>query len=207
MDSLRAFATFGGVDGFRFDLAATLGRTPRGFDRDAPLFSAILQDPVLSSLKLIAEPWDIGPGGYQVGTLRAPFVDWNDQYRDAARRFWRGDAGTLPAMATRLAGSEDVFRHRRRPSAGVNFITAHDGFTLADLVSYRTKHNEANGEANRDGTDANFSWNNGIEGPSADPAILKARQDDQKALLATLFLSLGTPMLAMGSELGQTQGW
>jgi glycogen debranching enzyme GlgX len=206
MDSLRAWAVLGGVDGFRFDLAATLGRGRSGaFDPHAPLFAAILQDPVLRDLKLIAEAWDIGPGGYRVGALPAPFADWNDRSRDAIRRFWRGDRGMVPELATRIAGSSDLFARRRRPSLGINFVTAHDGFTLADLVAHARKHNEANGEANRDGTDANHSWNNGVEGATADRTILARRLADQKALLATLLLSLGTPMLAMGSELGHSQ--
>ncbi|MHB2169295.1 glycogen debranching protein GlgX [Alsobacter sp. R-9] len=205
MDALRTWAIRGGVDGFRFDLAATLGRRPEGFDPDAPLLQAIAQDPLLRDLKLIAEPWDIGPGGYQPGRFPAGWGEWNDRYRDDVRRFWRGDGGMAGAMATRLAGSQDVFGGKHRPSRGVNFITAHDGFTLADLVSHERKHNEANGEDNRDGTDANHSWNHGIEGPAADPEVRQRRLADQRALLATLLLSRGTPMISMGAEAGRTQ--
>ena len=205
MDALRAWAIRGGVDGFRFDLAVTLGRRADGFDPAAPLLSAIAQDPVLRDLKLIAEPWDIGPGGYHPGAFPAGWGEWNDRYRDDVRRFWRGDGGLAGALATRLAGSQDVFGGKRRPSRSVNFIVAHDGFTLADLVSHAGKHNGENGEDNRDGTDANHSWNNGVEGPSDDPGILAARRSDQRALLATLLLSRGTPMLAMGAETGRTQ--
>ncbi len=205
MDALRCWASLGGVHGFRFDLATALGRRPDGFDPAAPLLAAIAQDPVLRDLKLIAEPWDIGPGGYRLGAFPPAWGEWNDRFRDTARRFWRGDAGMLPELATRIAGSEDLFAAKRRPSRGVNFIAAHDGFTLADLVSYENKHNGANGENGRDGTDANLSWNNGIEGASDDPAIRAARQRDQLALLATLLLARGTPMLSMGAELGKSQ--
>ncbi len=204
MDALRAWAIYGGVDGFRFDLATTLARGPSGFDPDAPFLTALRQDPLLRNLKLIAEPWDLGPGGYRLGQFPAPFAEWNDRYRDAARRFWRGELVGVGEVATRLSGSQDFFT-RRGPSASVNFITAHDGFTLRDLVSYDGKHNEANGESNRDGTDDNLSWNNGAEGESDDPAIVAARGRDQRNLLATLFFSRGTPMIAMGAELGQTQ--
>lgn len=204
MDSLRAWALYGGVDGFRFDLATTLARHPSGFDRDAPFLSALLQDPALRDLKLIAEPWDIGPGGYRLGEFPESFAEWNDRYRDGARRFWRGDSCGVAELATRFAGSQDVFA-RRRPSRSVNFIVAHDGFTLRDLVSYAHKRNEANGEANRDGADHNLSWNNGVEGTSEDAAINARRVQDIRNLLATLLFSRGTPMLAMGSELGKTQ--
>jgi len=204
MDSLRAWALWGGIQGFRFDLAVTLARRDSGFDPRAPLLQAITQDPVLSRLKLIAEPWDVGPGGWQTGNFPPPFAEWNDRFRDDVRRFWRGDEAMLGGLATRLAGSDDLFRSR--PSAdSINFVTAHDGFTLADLVSYRSKHNEANGEQNRDGTDDNKSWNNGCEGATADPAIIAARIRDQAALLATLLLSRGTPMLSQGAELGFSQ--
>jgi glycogen operon protein len=207
MDSLRRFAQRGGIHGFRFDLATTLGRRADGFDSDHPLLAAIIQDPVLGRLKLIAEPWDIGMGGYQLGRFPAGWGEWNDRYRDTARRFWRGDAGMIGEMATRFAGSADVFAARKRPvSRSINFITAHDGFTLADLVSHADKHNEANGEDNRDGTDTNLSWNHGVEGHTADAAIQAARAADQRALLATLLLSRGTPMLAMGDEMGRSQG-
>lgn len=204
MDSLRAWALHGGVDGFRFDLATTLARHPSGFDRDAPFLSALLQDPALRDLKLIAEPWDLGPGGYRLGEFPEPFAEWNDRYRDSARRFWRGDSCGVAELATRFAGSQDVFA-RRRPSRSVNFIVAHDGFTLRDLVSYAHKHNESNGEANRDGAGHNLSWNNGVEGASEDAAINARRVQDIRNLLATLLFSRGTPMLAMGSELGKTQ--
>jgi glycogen operon protein len=204
MDALRAWALYGGVDGFRFDLAPTLARGPSGFNRDAPFLSALLQDPILRDLKLIAEPWDLGPGGYQLGAFPEPFAEWNDRYKDSARRFWRGDSCGVAELATRFAGSQDVFA-RRRPSRSVNFIVAHDGFTLRDLVSYAHKHNEANGEENRDGADHNLSWNNGVEGESEDAAINAARARDARNLLATLLFSRGTPMLLMGSELGKTQ--
>ncbi len=207
MDSLRAWAELGGVDGFRFDLATALGRRDTGFDPAAPLLAGIEQDPVLRDLRLIAEPWDLGLGGYQVGAFPAGWSEWNDQFRDTMRKFWRGDAGLMPGAVTRFSGSSDIFGPRsRRPSASLNFIVAHDGFTLADLVSHDRKHNEANGEENRDGTDANHSWNNGVEGATADPAILAARRRDQRNLLASLLLARGTPMLAMGSECGQSQG-
>jgi len=204
MDALRAWAVYGGVDGFRFDLATTLARPPSGFDRDAPLLSALLQDPVLRDLKLIAEPWDIGTGGYRLGDFPEPFAEWNDRYRDSARGFWRGDSCGVAELATRFSGSQDMFS-RRRPSRSVNFITAHDGFTLRDLVSYAHKHNAANGEENRDGADHNLSWNNGVEGESEDAAINARRAQDMRNLLATLLFSRGTPMLAMGAELGKTQ--
>ncbi len=204
LDALRAWAGFGGLNGFRFDLMTTLGRRPSGFDPGAPIIAAIEQDPLLRGLKLIAEPWDMGPGGYQVGALGGTWAEWNDKYRDDVRQFWRGD-GRPSALATRLSGSADLFWSKRRPSRSVNFITAHDGFTLADLVAYDGKHNEANGEGNRDGTDSNWSWNAGTEGLSRDPGILAARLRDQRNLLATLILSRGTPMLGPGAELGQTQ--
>jgi glycogen debranching enzyme GlgX/4-alpha-glucanotransferase len=205
MDTLRAWAQLGGVHGFRFDLAPVLGRRADGFDTAAPLLTAISQDPTLRELKLIAEPWDIGSGGYRVGAFPGEWGEWNDRFRDDARRFWRGDAMGLGEIATRLAGSADLFVAKNRPSRGVNFIVAHDGFTLADLVSYQRKANFANGEDNKDGTDENRSWNNGVEGRSDDPAVLAARVRDQRALLALLLLSRGTPMLAMGSELGHSQ--
>ena len=206
MDALRIWAEQTGLHGFRFDLATTLGRRANGFDPAAPLLAAIEQDPLLRKLKLIAEPWDVGGGGYQVGAFPEAWGEWNDRFRDGVRRFWRGDPGQLGELATRLAGSSDLFATRGEASKSINFVVAHDGFTLADLVAYSNKVNEANGEANRDGTDANFSWNNGAEGPTTDPAILAARRSDQRALLATLLLARGTPMLAMGSEFGQSQG-
>ena len=206
MDALRRWAGQAGVHGFRFDLATTLGRREGGFDPAAPLLSAIAQDPLLRQMKLIAEPWDVGPGGYQIGAFPPAWAESNDRFRDGVRRFWRGDPGQLGELATRLAGSADLFAARRVASRSVNFVVAHDGFTLADLVSYTHKVNAANGEGNRDGRDANFSWNNGAEGPSDDPAVLAARRRDQRALLATLLLARGTPMLAMGAELGHSQG-
>jgi glycogen operon protein len=206
LDTLRYYVQTVGVDGFRFDLATTLGRHDTGFDASAPLLTAIAQDPLLRDLKLVAEPWDIGPDGYQLGAFPASWGEWNDRYRDTLRRFWRGDAGITGELATRFAGSADVFTARSRPpSRSVNYITAHDGFTLADLVAYERKHNEANGEQNRDGTDANLSWSHGVEGATRDPMIVEARQHDVRALLASLFFSRGTPMLAMGDELGRTQ--
>jgi glycogen debranching enzyme GlgX len=206
MDALRAWASRAGVHGFRFDLATTMGRRAEGFDAAAPLLSAIAQDPDLRDLKLIAEPWDTGPGGYRIGAFPAAWGEWNDQFRDGVRRFWRGDAGQLGELATRLAGSSDLFAARRAASRSVNFVTAHDGFTLADLVSYTHKRNAANGEHNRDGTEANDSWNNGVEGPTDDAAVASARRRDQRALLAVLLLARGTPMLAMGAECGHSQG-
>lgn len=205
MDALRHWRSLG-VAGFRFDLGTVMGRTEAGFSQDAPLFAAILQDPDLSQAILIAEPWDIGPGGYQLGHFPAPFAEWNGRFRDDVRRFWRGDAGMAGALATRLSGSSDLFAIRHRgPDASVNFLAAHDGFTLADLVSYAAKHNEANGEDNRDGDNDSHSWNNGIEGASPDPAVTEARNRDIRALLATLFLSRGIPMLTAGDEFGRTQ--
>ena len=204
LDALRAWALYGGMDGFRLDLATTMARHDTGFDPNAPFLQAVEQDPVLSRCVMIAEPWDIGPGGYQLGAFPARWGEWNDRYRDAVRRFWRGDAGMLGAFTTRFSGSADVFA-RRPLSRSVNYITAHDGFTIADLASYGTKHNQANGEDNRDGSDDNLSWNNGAEGPSPDPLIQAARARDARALLATLLLSRGTPMLSMGDELGRTQ--
>ena len=205
LDALRAWAIHGGVDGFRFDLMTTLGRRASGFDPHAPLLTAIAQDPALRELKIIAEPWDIGPGGYQMGQFAANWGEWNDKFRDAARRFWRGEAGLRGELATRLAGSADLFAGKKPPSRSINFVTAHDGFSLADLVAHAHKHNEANGENNRDGTDANHSWNNGVEGATQDEPILAARRRDQRALLATLIFSRGTPMLSMGAEFGHSQ--
>jgi glycogen operon protein len=207
MDSLRHWVTEMRVDGFRFDLATTLAREPHGFDPGSGFLDACRQDPVLQGVKLIAEPWDVGPGGYQVGGFPPGWAEWNDKYRDTVRAFWRGDEGRLPELAARIAGSSDVFERRgRRPWASVNFVTAHDGFTLRDLVSYERKHNEANQEGNRDGHDANHSANYGVEGPSADPAIREVRDRQRRNLLATLLLSQGTPMLLGGDEIGRTQG-
>ena len=209
MDALRAWAIYGGLDGFRLDLATTLGRRDSGFDRNAPLLTAVEQDPVLSRCVMIAEPWDIGAGGYRLGAFPPRWGEWNDRFRDTTRRFWRGDAGMIGPLATRFAGSADVFAPSaagQRPlSRSINYIIAHDGFTLADLVAYQQKHNQANGEDNRDGSDDNLSWNNGAEGASSDLAIVTARARDARALLATLLLSRGTPMLSMGDELGRTQ--
>ena len=203
--ALRHWMVHGGIDGFRFDLATALGRGPNGFDPHAPFFKALAEDPIVSRARLIAEPWDIGPGGYQLGRFGPDWAEWNDHFRDATRRFWRGDQGLRGELATRLAGSRDVFADAAAPSKSVNFVVAHDGFTLADLVSYDRKHNEANGEQNRDGTDANNSWNHGVEGPSNDPAVVAARARDQRNLLTVLFAARGTPMLAMGAELGFSQ--
>lgn len=202
--SLRHFVRHAGVDGFRFDLAPVLGRDEKGFAPDAQLLAAMRADPVLSDRILIAEPWDIGPGGYQLGRFGSPFLEWNDKYRDDVRRFWRGDASMVGRLATRLAGSSDVFAGEKQ-CRGVNFIAAHDGMTLADLVGYEGKHNEANGEANRDGHDENLSWNHGAEGESDDPGIVARRAGDQRALLATLFASRGTIMLTAGDEFGRSQ--
>ena len=204
--ALRRWMVHGGFDGFRFDLATTLGRRADGFDPKAPFFEALAADPVLAKARLIAEPWDVGPGGYQLGRFGPAFAEWNDRFRDAARRFWRGDAGLRGEIATRIAGSRDVFQHAAAPSEGVNFVVAHDGFTLRDLVSYAHKHNEANGENSRDGTDNNLSWNHGFEGPTDDPAISAARSRDERNLLTLLLIARGTPMLSMGMELGFSQG-
>jgi len=206
MDSLRYWVEVMHVDGFRFDLCSALGRTAHGFDRNAPFFQAIRQDPVLAGVKLIAEPWDIGPGGYQLGSYPPPFAEWNDKFRDQVRRFWRGDAGGVNKLATRISGSALRFDHDGKPAtSSVNFLTAHDGFTLMDLVSYADKHNEANGEENRDGHSDNRSDNMGIEGPTDDPAIIAARALRRRNLMATLMLSQGTPMILGGDELGNSQ--
>ena len=206
LEALRRFVVQAGVDGFRFDLATILGRGDNGFDPNAPLLEAIRTDPILSDRILIAEPWDIGPDGYQLGNFGKSFLEWNDHYRDDVRRFWRGDRGMAGKLATRLAGSSDIFsngaNHKTRT---VNFVAAHDGMTLADLVRYERKHNEANGERNHDGHNDNFSWNNGIEGESADPQVVEDRHRDQFALLSTLFASRGTIMLTAGDEFGRTQ--
>ncbi len=206
LDTLRHFVTNCGVDGFRFDLAPVLGRDHQGFDPAALFFREIEQDAVLSDRVLIAEPWDIGPGGYHLGNFPSHFLEWNDRFRDDVRRFWRGDEATLPALATRLAGSSDVFgRNGHGYTRSVNFIAAHDGMTLADLTAYEHKHNEANGEQNRDGHDENLSWNNGVEGETRDEKVIAARERDVRALLATLFMSRGTIMLTAGDEFGRTQ--
>lgn len=207
LDSLRHWSGAYGIDGFRFDLAATLGRRAAGFDANAPLLAALRADSVLGRLKLIAEPWDTGPGGYRLGGFGHPFLEWNDRFRDGVRRFWRGDAGTVPELATRVAGSAPEFDHAGRPpTASVNYLAAHDGFTLADVVAYRDRHNLANGENNRDGHAENVSDNMGVEGPTDRPRIAAARARRIRAMLATLFLSQGTPMLQAGDEIGRSQG-
>jgi len=206
MDSLRYWVEVMHVDGFRFDLCSTLGRTDVGFDRGAAFFDAIRQDPVLTGKKLIAEPWDIGPGGYQLGGFPPPFLEWNDKYRDTVRRFWRRDPGMAPGLADRLTGSALQFDHSGRPATtSVNLVTAHDGFTLQDVVSYNEKQNMANGEDDNDGHGENFSDNMGVEGPTQKPAVIAARARRRRNLMATLFLSQGTPMLLAGDELGQSQ--
>jgi isoamylase len=206
MDSLRHWATFYGVDGFRFDLGTTLGREPTGFDPNSGFFDAILQDPVLSRLKLISEPWDLGPGGYQLGNHPPGFAEWNDRFRDSVRRFARGDSSQRPDLASRLTGSGDLFeRRRRKPWASINFVTSHDGFTLHDVVSYGERHNEANGEDNRDGHGENFSSNWGVEGPTTAPVIEALRQRLKRFMLTLLFAAQGTPMLLAGDEMGRTQ--
>ncbi|WP_037898785.1 glycogen debranching protein GlgX, partial [Streptomyces sviceus] len=206
MDSLRYWVTEMHVDGFRFDLAATLARQFHEVDRLSAFFDLIQQDPVISRVKLIAEPWDVGEGGYQVGNFPPLWSEWNGKYRDAVRDFWRGEPHTLGEFASRLTGSSDLYQHsRRRPRASVNFVTAHDGFTLRDLVSYNDKHNEANGEDGQDGESTNRSWNCGAEGETDDPAVLELRARQQRNFLATLLLSQGIPMLCHGDELGRTQ--
>jgi glycogen operon protein len=206
MDSLRYWVIAYHVDGFRFDLTATLGRESNGFDPGAGFFDALRQDPLLARVKLIAEPWDVGPGGYQLGRHPPGFAEWNDRFRDTVRRFWRGDPGHRADMAGRLAGSADLFDHRgRRVWASINYAACHDGFTLADLVSYATKHNEANNEDNGDGSPENYSANWGMEGPTDDPAINETRARVRRALIATAFFAAGTPMLLAGDEFGRTQ--
>ncbi len=206
LDSLRYWALAYHIDGFRFDLGATLGREAHGFDPGAGFFDAIRQDPVLARLKLIAEPWDIGPGGYQLGNFPPGFAEWNGRFRDDARRYWRGDLGQRPELAARLMGSAELFdKHRRKTWASLNFIAAHDGFTLHDTVSYNERHNEANGEEGRDGHGENLSNNWGAEGPTDDPEIMARRERVKRAFLATLMLSHGTPMLLGGDEMGRTQ--
>src|ERR1700734_3526768 len=206
MDSLRYWVTEMHVDGFRFDLAASLARQFHEVDRLSAFFDLIQQDPVVSQVKLIAEPWDIGEGGYQVGNFPTLWSEWNGRYRDTVRDYWRSADGTLPDLAYRLTGSSDLYGQTgRRPYASVNFITAHDGLTLADLVAYNSKHNEANGEDNHDGTDDNRSWNSGAEGPTDDPAIVDLRERRRRALITTLLVSQGVPMLRHGDELGHSQ--
>jgi isoamylase len=206
VDSLRYWVTEMHVDGFRFDLASTLARTHPHFDPLANFFAVLRQDPVLSPRLLIAEPWDLGEGGYQVGNFPPGWGEWNDQYRDTMRAYWKGDGGLIGDFARRLTGSSDLYGDNDRgPCASVNFVTAHDGFTLADLVSYNEKHNEANGEENRDGSTNNLSWNCGVEGPTDDPAIRELREQQKRNLIATLFLSQGVPMLLAGDEVSHTQ--
>jgi isoamylase len=206
MDSLRYWVNHMHVDGFRFDLASTLARELHEVDKLGAFFDIVHQDPILSQVKLIAEPWDLGEGGYQVGNFPVLWSEWNGKYRDCVRRFWKGDGGVANEFATRICGSSDLYEWSgRRPSASINFITCHDGFTLGDLVSYDNKHNEANGEENRDGMNDNDSWNCGAEGPTEDPKILALRRKKQRSFLATLFLSQGVPMLNAGDEVGHSQ--
>jgi glycogen operon protein len=206
MDSLRYWVSEMHVDGFRFDLASALARELHAVDKLGAFFDIIHQDPLLSQVKLIAEPWDLGEGGYQVGNFPTKWTEWNGKYRDAVRRFWRGDGGAVSELATRLSGSSDLYAQSgRRPYASINFITAHDGFTLADLVSYSEKHNEANGEGNADGENNNLSWNCGVEGQTPDRRVLDLRACHRRNLMSTLLLSVGVPMLSGGDELLRTQ--
>lgn len=206
MDSLRYWVTEMHVDGFRFDLAATLAREFYDVDRLSAFFELVQQDPIVSQVKLIAEPWDVGPGGYQVGNFPPLWTEWNGKYRDTVRDYWRGEPATLDEFASRLTGSADLYEQTgRRPFASINFVTAHDGFTLRDLVSYNEKHNDANGEENRDGESNNKSWNCGAEGPTEDPAVNELRARQQRNFLTTLLLSQGVPMISHGDELGRTQ--
>jgi glycogen operon protein len=205
-DSLRYWVQAMHVDGFRFDLVTVLGREPEAYDTGAAFFDIVHQDPVLSRIKLIGEPWDVGDFGYQVGNLPVLWSEWNGKYRDNARRFWKGDAGQVAELAYRLSGSSDLYRlSGRGPTGSINFLTAHDGFTLRDLVTYNDKHNNANGENNQDGANDNNSWNSGVEGPSEDPEVNELRMRRQRSLLATLFLSQGVPMLLGGDEMARTQ--
>jgi len=207
MDSLRYWVTEMHIDGFRFDLAAALARGLYEVEQLSSFFTIIHQDPIISQVKLIAEPWDVGPGGYQVGNFPIRWAEWNGKYRDTMRAFWRGDGGKAGEVGYRLSGSSDLYQNDgRRPYSSINFVTAHDGFTLADLVSYNDKHNEANGEGGNDGDSHNLSWNCGAEGPTDDPEVLALRRRQQRNLLATLLLSQGTPMLSGGDEIGRTQG-
>jgi isoamylase len=207
MDSLRYWVLDMHVDGFRFDLASTLARELHDVDKLSAFFDVINQDPVLSKVKLIAEPWDVGEGGYQVGHFPALWAEWNGKYRDVVRRYWKGDDGQLAELGYRLTGSSDLYqRDGRRPSASINFLTAHDGFTLNDLVSYDDKHNDANGEDNRDGANDNYSWNHGAEGASDDPQLIEVRERQKRNFLMTLLLSQGVPMICGGDEISRTQG-
>jgi isoamylase len=206
MDSLRYWVLEMHVDGFRFDLAAALARELHEVDRLSAFFDIINQDPVISQVKLIAEPWDVGEGGYQVGKFPTVWAEWNGRYRDVVRRYWKGDDGQLAELGYRLTGSSDLYQHDgRRPTASINFVTAHDGFTLQDLVSYNDKHNEANGEENRDGSNDNHSWNCGVEGPTEDAGILELRERQKRNFLVTLLVSQGVPMIGGGDEIGRTQ--
>jgi len=206
MDSLRYWVEVMHVDGFRFDLATTLARSPDSYSISSPFLSAIRQDPTLAKAKMIAEPWDLGPNGYQLGQFPTSWSEWNDVYRNKVRQFWRGDSGLMGDFASSITGSSNLFSHQgRRPRASINFITAHDGFTLHDLTSYERKHNEANQENNRDGTDHNLSWNFGVEGATKDETITRARMQQKRNLIATLLLSQGIPMITAGDELGNTQ--
>jgi glycogen operon protein len=207
MDSLRYWVEEMHVDGFRFDLATTLARNAQGaYDRNVAFLAAVRQDPVISRVKLIAEPWDLGEGGYQLGNFPPGWAEWNDKYRDTVRRYWRGDEGLLGEMASRISGSQDLFhKSGRAPTASINFVTTHDGFTLQDLVSYEQKRNEANLEGNRDGAADSHSWNCGVEGPSDDPQVNDCRKRQKRNFLATLLFSQGVPLLTAGDELGRTQ--
>src|SRR3712207_6283901 len=206
MDSLRYWVTEMHVDGFRFDLASALARELHAVDRLGSFFDIIHQDPILSQVKLIAEPWDVGEGGYQVGNFPVLWAEWNGKYRDTIRSYWKGDEGKIGEIAYRLTGSPDLYQHSgRRPYASINFITAHDGFTLNDLVSYNDKHNEANGENNNDGDNNNHSWNHGTEGPSDDPDVNALRARQRRNMLTTLLLSQGVPMITAGDEWARTQ--
>jgi glycogen operon protein len=207
MDSLRYWVTEMHVDGFRFDLASSLARQFHEVDRLSAFFDLVQQDPVVSQVKLIAEPWDVGDGGYQVGNFPPLWTEWNGKFRDTVRDFWRGEASTLGEFASRLTGSSDLYEHSgRKPIASINFVVAHDGFTLRDLVSYNDKHNDANGEGGKDGESHNRSWNCGVEGETNDPEVQGLRLRQQRNMLATLLLSQGVPMIAHGDELGRTQG-
>jgi glycogen operon protein len=206
MDSLRYWVEIGHVDGFRFDLASTLGRGPNGFDRGAAFFAAIRQDPLLAGVKLIAEPWDLGPGGYQVGGFPSGWSEWNDHFRRVLRRYWWDDGNLIGELAGRMTGSADAFAPSRRPPrSSINHVTVHDGFTLADLVSYERKHNEPNGEDNRDGADENYSTNCGFEGATDDPDIIELRRLLRRNLLASLMLAQGVPLILSGDEVGNSQ--
>ena len=207
MDSLRYWVTEMHVDGFRFDLASTLARELHEVNRLGAFFDIVHQDPILSQVKLIAEPWDLGPGGYQVGNFPALWTEWNGMYRDTVRQFWKGNGGLVSELATRLSGSSDLYQSDgKRPHASINFITAHDGFNLQDLVSYDQKHNEANLEDNNDGANDNHSWNCGIEGETTDAQIIELRERQKRNLVASLFFSQGVPMMLEGDELSHTRG-